>query len=584
LDGHQSVTITQDVAGSGANSAQYAATSSGGCDTSHALSQTQTLTSQADAPKGVTQSENAAQAACPDGNVTDYANMCLDIEQNQGAGSYGVASGTNNATFTQTNTLSAIADSTTGPISQTQSRLNGGLLGTINQDSSGISTASASQTENQCEDAAKGGLGSTCDPADPDAAEAPASLTQVQHGPVKKGLGVSVQSGGNSADTFTINQASHQDTDQRSGSNTQDNTVQGDCSTDGNCTVSQTTNVDGQTSNNTQSGKDVNTQTTCSGSTCTSTGPSLNLQPNGLTVSNADVAEFGVGGMRGNGTGSISVSGVTGPVGGAILYWNGPTNSSDPTVNAAVNFNGMPVTGTNIGIANNNCWGFTNSQSYRADVTPLVTGNGTYSLSNFMKANADINGASLIVFYNDGNSSNDRNFYAWNGNDSNIAFGTDPGGWNETISGVQYPGSGSAFLDTIVSDGQTFDDPALVLNGDNTLAPDGPIFQGVSVPPSVSGGNLWDVESFDMTSFLTTGSNTLNVTSADPNTLGSPPNTDQWDCLSLVVAAANVPAASGSEIFAPVAGPAAFQVGPASRSTPASKPVSHAFVRGGGVG
>ena len=48
------------------------------------------------------------------------------------------------------------------------------------------------------------------------------------------------------------------------------------------------------------------------------------------------------------------------------------------------------------GFASDNSWLFTNSQSYRADVTWLVTGDGDYSLSDFLKTGdgtiADTNG------------------------------------------------------------------------------------------------------------------------------------------------------------------------------------------------
>jgi hypothetical protein len=84
-----------------------------------------------------------------------------------------------------------------------------------------------------------------------------------------------------------------------------------------------------------------------------------------------------------------------------------------------------------------------NSQSYRADVTSLVSGNGTYSLANFIKAGppaADVNGASLVVFYNDGNTANDRNVALFNGNNSNFASSFDAEGWDITIPGVNYPG------------------------------------------------------------------------------------------------------------------------------------------------
>jgi hypothetical protein len=200
-----------------------------------------------------------------------------------------------------------------------------------------------------------------------------------------------------------------------------------------------------------------------------------------------------------------------------------------------VTFAGTPITGTNIGSASDNNWGFNNSQAYRADVTSLVTGNATYSLSNFRKAGppiVDINGVALIVFYDDGTPSNDRNVVAWNGNDSNVAFGTDPALWDETISGVPYPGSGAASLDLVVSDGQSFDDAAVSVNG-TTVVADGPIFQGDSVPPNAVNG-LWDVKSFDITSLLTSPSNNLHLTTSAPGD----------DALSLVVAIANVPASA----------------------------------------
>jgi hypothetical protein len=301
LEAHQSVTIKQDVLGNGANSAQYGADSSGNCLTSP-LAQNQTLTSTANGSGQITQNENDALIACGDGVSGDYANMCLDIEQNQGSGK-GVASGTNNATFTQTNSLTAIANTSGASVSQTQSSIcptpaggclmPGGLVGTVNQDSSVQSTASVTQTETQCEDAARSGL-TSCDTNDADASEAPASLTQTQHGPeglakfphtrrgrhfykTLKGLGTARQTGNtNGDDTFTITQTSTQDDDQGTGS-TQTNVVQGDCQTSGTCTDTQTTQVNGQTTINTQSGENVNAQTSCSGSDCTVSGTDLNI-------------------------------------------------------------------------------------------------------------------------------------------------------------------------------------------------------------------------------------------------------------------------------------------------------------------
>jgi hypothetical protein len=539
LEAHQSISITQDSATGG--NALASATSTGGC-TGDQLMQTQTLLSKAAGSGSITQNENMASSG---------PNVSLVIAQNQSPGFINVASGANTAKFKQENTLTAVASTPAGPVNQTQSSTVGGIQAIVNQFSTSPSTIEATQNERQCEDALASGTLDCSTTAD----SPPYTPTQVQYGPVKNKGGKSpaaaarslakvgkdpgsIQSG-NDGDTFTINQTSNQYND--TGLN-QTNVVQGACATSGNCTVTQSTNG----TSNTQSGSTVNTQTTCSGNTCTpssGTTGSVSVSPTTITASNVDVGEFGVGGMRGgDGTGSISVSGITAPVIGAFLYWHGPTNSSDPASNASVIFGGTPITGTNIGTASDNNWSFTNSQAYRADVTSLVTGNAAYSLSNFVKAGppaVDINGVSLIVFYNDANSANDRNVVLWNGNDSNIAFGSDPADWSETISGVQYQG-GTASLDLVVSDGQSFNDGAVVLNGNtgDPVAAGPSIFQGDSGPnysgnPSGVTGSLWDVKSFDITRFLVSGSNTLNLTSG---TVG--------DALSLVVAIANVPASA----------------------------------------
>ena len=163
------MTIRQDSA-HGGNRADESATSAGGC-TGSAVAQTQMLTSTANAPGSVTQNENSASLG---------ANVSLDIEQNQSNGFKGSATGANSAIFNQTSNLQAVANSSNGPVSQTQSCLHQPALQrarrTLNQDSHGVSTANATQTETQCEDAAKSGLAS-CDTNDADAAEAPSSLT-----------------------------------------------------------------------------------------------------------------------------------------------------------------------------------------------------------------------------------------------------------------------------------------------------------------------------------------------------------------------------------------------------------------------
>jgi len=252
------------------------------------------------------------------------------------------------------------------------------------------------------------------------------------------------------------------------------------------------------------------------------------------TVFNTDFTSAGVGGMRGNGTGSISLSGVTGPVTEAYLYWHGPNNNGNVMNNATVNFNSNSVTGTFLGVSSDNCWGFANSLAYRADVTSLVSGNGTYSLANFVKGGSDVNGVSLITFYNDGNSANNRDVVMFQGNDSNISNPYDANGWNITLAGINYT-SGTASAQFHVGDGQTFTDDALIANS-TTVAPVGGIFQGTTVPNAGHHQTLWDIRDFNVTSLLSPGLNTLNISTGVNS-----------DCLSCVLIAVDLPAGAAPE-------------------------------------
>ena len=252
------------------------------------------------------------------------------------------------------------------------------------------------------------------------------------------------------------------------------------------------------------------------------------------TIFNTNYATADIG-LRDVGAGTLAVSGISGTVTDSLLYWHGPTNSTDANVNANVNFNGTNTTGTNIGFSADNFWSSLNSQAYRANVTSLVSGDGNYSLNNFQKTNAQINGASLFTFYNSGLTTGKRDVVLFNGNDSNFAYQNDPAGWNFTLSGINYSG-GNAFLTMYVSDGQDFgpnDDGTLRVNG--VALATGGIFQGSSprAPGAgVSNGSLTDVEQFDITSFLTPGMNSLNITL----------DAGFDDALSAVVAAVDLPA------------------------------------------
>jgi hypothetical protein len=326
LQAHQSVTIKQDAAGNGTNSAEYAADTTGHCITNPGpndlanLTQSQTLTSTVTATGKIFQNEDATFSPCGDTLLvgTDYANLCLEIDQNMGSGSIN-ASGLNNAIFTQTSNQTAIANATKGAdVSQTQSTplcpnsnapncvFPGGLVGTVNQYSlGGLSTAKPTQIETQCEDAAATSAEHnppSCDTGEADAPTGISSLTQKQYGPVGvakfplnhrgrqlfqhgKGLGHATQTGF-SGDVYTISQTSTQDNDQGTGS-TQQNLAQSDCDTSGSCTSTQTTTVNGSPTSDTQNGKKFSNSINCTGSSCPTT-PNITSGPTQPSTTNPD--------------------------------------------------------------------------------------------------------------------------------------------------------------------------------------------------------------------------------------------------------------------------------------------------------
>lgn len=234
----------------------------------------------------------------------------------------------------------------------------------------------------------------------------------------------------------------------------------------------------------------------------------------GLLVPRTDFAVFGVGGLRGTGNGTVTVSGVSGEVRRAILLWHGVANTASPLSPSAV-FAGKPVVGFNVGVTADTTWGRASSQAFFADVTDVVAGNGNYALSGMRNAPTfDPNGASLLVFYRDGNAANDRDVAVLWGNDSNTASPGDPAGWAFSQQGIVYAG-GAATMTLIVSDGQNFQESgsnSLNVNGSNVGIPR---FQGNTVPvapgSSVTDGGLWDHVTVSIAPYLVTGENTLSV-------------------------------------------------------------------------
>jgi hypothetical protein len=322
LDGHQSVIIKQDVAGTGANHADQAAVlNSGGttasCDTSPttAILQSQTITSTVNGTGPITQSEDQTSMPCGDGNATHTTNICLDIEQNKGSvGS--TAGGTNSAVFDQENQLVALANTATGgTITQTQGNSDpgtGGLAATINQYSTGQSAFTATQNETQCEDAFK----NTTLPTPTNVAlcsttkDLPSGIfvTQKQYGPEGMGYRPTKENGrihyqkvtkdpsdstqlGNPNDSFSITQKSKQNNDTDA---VQNNHIIGGASTPGNGTVTQNAIIQNNNKLDLQAGTGtVSGQIDCTGSTkatCTKTlsVPLITQTPN-------DPSDYGSG-------------------------------------------------------------------------------------------------------------------------------------------------------------------------------------------------------------------------------------------------------------------------------------------------
>jgi hypothetical protein len=113
-----------------------------------------------------------------------------------------------------------------------------------------------------------------------------------------------------------------------------------------------------------------------------------------------DYSSAGVG-LRGQTSGDIKLTDL--PVGASVLkaylYYAFLDNGLEAPLSQIV-LNGTPINGTVIGLGPDTCWGRTNSFTFRADVTPYVSGNGTYALTGVASGGAILaEGASLVVVY-----------------------------------------------------------------------------------------------------------------------------------------------------------------------------------------
>lgn len=248
--------------------------------------------------------------------------------------------------------------------------------------------------------------------------------------------------------------------------------------------------------------------------------------------------------MRNLGYGTISVAGV--PAGATVksatLMWDVLADSADPSFARGV-FGGTAITGTEWASGGSPCWSAGSNFSYEANVTGLVAGNGSYTLTGFASGENDgadpftsgstppmLEGASLVVVYTLA-SMPQTTVQIGEG-----ATETDSGNAaTATLGGLAASASPAAMTTYIVADGQ-YGDSAATFNG-STLA--GVAFPGADpqAVPNYSQGNLWDTTTVDVSSLVSPGDTaaTLSVTGSD-------------DCLvwvGQVLAVSGAPASAG---------------------------------------
>ncbi len=218
-----------------------------------------------------------------------------------------------------------------------------------------------------------------------------------------------------------------------------------------------------------------------------------NLIPFISTTLPGDYVASGVG-LRGTTGGNITISGI--PTGATIqnayLYWGMLDDGEDASL-ANLSLNGNPVLGTRIGHGPDTCWGRTDSFSYRADVTSLVTGNGTYSLTGVANGGFILaEGAALVIIYNAGGSS----FRTVMLSDGNVVL---PAVFNgqAIFSGFTATAPVSAKTTFMVGDGQGFGNPAFFTGSNGTATFSNP-FVG-------SEGLYWDTLTFNVSSQVGAG-------------------------------------------------------------------------------
>jgi hypothetical protein len=195
---------------------------------------------------------------------------------------------------------------------------------------------------------------------------------------------------------------------------------------------------------------------------------------------------------------SIALTGIPpgASVARAFLYWGALDNSLEPSL-FGLNLNGTRVTGFLTGSGPDTCWGRASSFTFRADVTPLVTGNGTYSLTDVPGGGAILpEGASLVVLYQSDGLPIKTVILA----DGNVSMPSGTSTGTATFTGFVAADPVSAATTFIVGDGQLQQGAATSASFTGSL--------GTLTIPNVFGakdGPLWDTETVDVSGVVGAG-------------------------------------------------------------------------------
>lgn len=239
-------------------------------------------------------------------------------------------------------------------------------------------------------------------------------------------------------------------------------------------------------------------------STLITTSATEALTPFQTFTLHGDYITAGVG-LRGRTFGAISISAI--PAGstveGAYLYWSYLDNDIVLSESNLV-FNGTPIVGTEIGSGPDTCWDRQFSRAFRADVTALVSGNGTYTISNVLRASPLFaQGASLVVIYKNGAVAEHTIVI----NDGNGVIDENTSNLSTTIGGfaaIDSSAALSAKTTFVVGDGQIFTD-TITFTGGNGIFTANNTLDG-------NDGELWDTDTYNVSSFVAPGDISASAT------------------------------------------------------------------------